>query len=132
MIWVCASRPASSHQWTTIYLTHHFHGPRKRFTVRDGDGRDFRMVGRGRAETARRVGEILGLDDGSKASCEVIHFEMDDGDDVRQAAAALSGVYHPGKMKLLRQMKIVGAICSLFDPCLEATWFTTPLRRGAF
>ncbi len=101
LIWFRAKAPNIFDQIETIYLTHHFHGHKKflGFSVRDGDGRDFVWT----EEVARKlhegVGEILELDDEAKASCEIIHFEMDDGDETGKRRLHYLVVYHPGKLR---------------------------------
>lgn len=108
LIWLRVKASRIFDQIETIYLTHHFHGHKKflGFTVRDGDGRDFEWTKEVADKLHKGVGEILGLDEESKNSCEVIHFEMDDGDEATKRRLHYLVVYHPGKMKLLRQMKI--------------------------
>lgn len=131
LIWLRVKAPRVFDQIETIYLTHHFHGHKKflGFTVRDGDGRDFVWT----EEVARKlhegVGEILGLDDEAKTSCEVIHFEMDDGDEGTKRRLHYLVVYHPGKMKLLRQMKDRRRDLLLFTPALEATLVYDPAEN---
>lgn len=82
LIWLRAKAPKIFDQIETIYLTHHFHGHKKflGFTVRDGDGRDFVWSEEVEHKLREAVGEILVLDEEAKAGCEVIHFEMEEGD----------------------------------------------------
>lgn len=123
LIWLRVKASRIFDQIETIYLTHHFHGHKKflGFTVRDGDGRDFKWTQEIADKLHEGVGEILGLDDEAKKSCEVIHFEMDDGDEATKRRLHYLVVYHPGKMKLLRQMKNRRRDLLLFTPTLEAT-----------
>jgi len=131
LIWFRAKAPNIFDQIETIYLTHHFHGHKKflGFSVRDGDGRDFVWT----EEVARKlhegVGEILELDDEAKASCEIIHFEMDDGDETGKRRLHYLVVYHPGKMRTLRQMKDRRRDLLLYIPALEATLVYDPVEN---
>lgn len=131
LIWFRAKAPNIFDQIETIYLTHHFHGHKKflGFSVRDGDGRDFVWT----EEVARKlhegVGEILELDDEAKASCEIIHFEMDDGDEAGKRRLHYLVVYHPGKMRTLRQMKDRRRDLLLYIPALEATLVYDPVEN---
>ena len=129
MIWLRVNASHIFDQIETIYLTHHFHGHKKflGFTVRDGDGRDFEWTPEVAKKLHEGVGEILGLDEESKNSCEVIHFEMEAGDESVKRRLHYLVVYHPGKMKLLRQMKDRRRDLFLFTPALEATLVYDPV-----
>lgn len=131
LIWLRVKAPRIFDQIETIYLTHHFHGHKKflGFTVRDGDGRDFEWTQEVADKLHEGVGEILGLDEESKKSCEVIHFEMDEGDETAKRRLHYLVVYHPGKMKLLRQMKDRRRDLLLFTPALEATLVYDPAEN---
>ena len=131
LIWLRVKASRIFDQIETIYLTHHFHGHKKflGFTVRDGDGRDFEWTKEVADKLHKGVGEILGLDEESKNSCEVIHFEMDDGDEATKRRLHYLVVYHPGKMKLLRQMKDRRRDLLLFTPALEATLVYDPAEN---
>ena len=131
LIWLRVKASRVFDQIETIYLTHHFHGHKKflGFTVRDGDGRDFEWTPEIESKLHEGVGEILGLDDESKKSCEIIHFEMDDGDESAKRRLHYLVVYHPGKMKLLRQMKDRRRDLLLFTPALEATLVYDPAEN---
>jgi len=131
LIWLRVKAPRVFDQIETIYLTHHFHGHKKfqGFTVRDGDCRDFKWTQAVADKLHEGVGEILGLDEESKKSCEVIHFEMDDGDESAKRKLHYVVVYHPGKMKLLRQMKDRRRDLFLFTPALEATLVYDPVEN---
>lgn len=131
LIWVRAKAPKLFDQIETIYLTHHFHGHKKfmGFSVRDGDGRDFVWTDEVAQKLHEGVGEILELDDEAKASCEIIHFEMDDGDDAGKRRLHYLVVYHPGKMRTLRQMKDRRRDLLLYIPALEATLVYDPAEN---
>lgn len=131
LVWLRVKASRIFDQIETIYLTHHFHGHKKflGFTVRDGDGRDFEWTQEVADKLHEGVGEILGLDEESKNSCEVIHFEMDDGDETAKRRLHYLVVYHPGKMKLLRQMKDRRRDLLLFTPALEATLVYDPAEN---
>ncbi len=131
LIWVRAKAPKIFDQIGTIYLTHHFHGHKKflGFSVRDGDGRDFVWTDEVAQKLHEGVGEILELDDEAKASCEIIHFEMDDGDDASKRRLHYLVVYHPGKMRTLRQMKDRRRDLLLYIPALEATLVYDPAEN---
>lgn len=128
LIWLRVKAPRIFDQIETIYLTHHFHGHKKflGFTVRDGDGRDFHWTQEVADKLHEGVGEILELDAEASASCEIIHFEMEDGDGTARRRLHYLVVYHPGKMKLLRQMKDRRRDLLLFTPALEATLVYDP------
>lgn len=123
LIWLRVKAPKIFDQIETIYLTHHFHGHKKflGFSVRDGDGRDFVWSEEVVQKLHDSVGEILELDDEAKASCEIIHFEMEDGDEISKRRLHYLVVYHPGKMRTLRQMKDRRRDLLLYIPALEAT-----------
>ena len=89
--------------------------------MRDGDGRDFVWSEEVAQKLHNSVGEILELDDEAKASCEIIHFEMEDGDETSKRRLHYLVVYHPGKMRTLRQMKDRRRDLLLYIPALEAT-----------
>ena len=131
LIWLRVNASPIFDQIETIYLTHHYHGHKKflGFTVRDGDGRDFVWSQDVAEKLHVGVGEILGLDDDSKQSCEVIHFEMDEGDEATKRRLHYLVVYHPGKMKLLRQMKDRRRDLLVFTPALEATLVYDPVAN---
>ncbi len=131
LIWLRAMAPKVFDQIETIYLTHHFHGHKKflGFTVRDGDGRDFVWSEEVEHKLHEAVGEILALDDDAKAGCEVIHFEMEDGEAEKKQRLHYLVVYHPGKMRLLRQMKDRRRNLLPFIPALEATLVYDPAEN---
>lgn len=128
LIWLHVKASRVFDQIETIYLTHHFHGHKKflGFTVRDGDGRDFQWTPEVEKKLHEGVGEILELDDEAKQNCELIHFEMDEGDVDAKRRMHYLVVYHPGKMKLLRQMKDRRRDLLVFTPALEATLVYDP------
>lgn len=128
LIWLRVKAPRVFDQIETIYLTHHYHGHKKflGFTVRDGDGRDFEWTQEVADKLHAGVGEILGLDDESTKSCEIIHFEMDEGDEAAKRRLHYLVVYHPGKMKALLQMKDRRRDLFVFTPALEATLVYDP------
>ena len=131
LIWVRAKAPKIFDQIETIYLTHHFHGHKKflGFSVRDGDGRDFVWTDEVAQKLHEGVGEILELDAEAKASCEIIHFEMEDGDEADKRRLHYLVVYHPGKMRTLRQMKDRRRDLLLYIPALEATLVYDPAEN---
>lgn len=128
LIWLHVKASHVFDQIETIYLTHHFHGHKKflGFTVRDGDGCDFQWTPEVEKRLHEGVGEILELDDEARQNCELIHFEMDEGDADAQRRMHYLVVYHPGKMKLLRQMKDRRRDLLVFTPALEATLVYDP------
>lgn len=128
LIWLHVKAPRVFDQIETIYLTHHFHGHKKflGFTVRDGDGRDFQWTPEVERKLHEGVCEILELDDEARQDCELIHFEMDEGDANSQRRMHYLVVCHPGKMKLLRQMKDRRRDLLVFTPALEATLVYDP------
>lgn len=128
LIWLHVKASRVFDQIETIYLTHHFHGHKKflGFTVRDGDGRDFQWTPEVEQKLHEGVGEILELDDEAKQNCELIHFEMDEGDADAPRRMHYLVVYHPGKMKLLREMKNRRRDLLVFTPALEATLVYDP------
>lgn len=128
LIWLRAKASPVFDQIETIYLTHHYHGHKKflGFVVRDGDGRDFVWTPEVADKLHDSVGEILELDEESKKSCEIIHFEMDDGDEATRRKLHYLVVYHPGKMKALLQMKDRRRDLFVFTPALEATLVYDP------
>ena len=131
LIWVRVKVPKIFDQIETIYLTHHFHGHKKflGFSVRDGDGRDFVWTDEVAQKLHEGVGEILELDVEAKASCEIIHFEMNDGDEAAKRRLHYLVVYHPGKMRTLRQMKDRRRDLLLYIPALEATLVYDPAEN---
>lgn len=131
LIWVRAKAPTIFDRIETIYLTHHFHGHKKflGFSVRDGDGRDFVWTEDVAQKLHDGVGEILELDAEAKASCEIIHFEMEDGDEAGKRRLHYLVVYHPGKMRTLRQMKDRRRDLLLYIPALEATLVYDPAEN---
>ena len=94
--------------------------------MRDGDGRDFQWTPEVEKKLHEGVGEILDLDDEAKQNCELIHFEMEEGDADAKRRMHYLVVYHPGKMKLLRQMKDRRRDLLVFTPALEATLVYDP------
>ncbi|WP_297486730.1 hypothetical protein [Ferrovum sp.] len=131
LVWLRAMAPKIFDQIETIYLTHHFHGHKKflGFTVREGDGRDFVWSEDVEQKLHAAVGEILTLDDEAKAGCELIHFEMEEGDDAGKRRLHYLVVYHPGKMRLLHQMKDRQRDLLHFIPALEATLVYDPANN---
>ena len=128
LIWLHVKASRVFDQIETIYLTHHFHGHKKflGFTVRDGDGRDFQGTPEVEKKLHEGVGEILELDAEAKQNCELIHFEMDEGDADAKRRMHYLVVYHPGKMRTLRQMKDRRRDLLLYIPALEATLVYDP------
>ncbi|UXY16964.1 hypothetical protein N8I74_08130 [Chitiniphilus purpureus] len=131
LIWVRVKAPEIFDQIETIYLTHHFHGHRKfmSFNVLDGDGRDFVWTEEVAQKLHEGVSEILELDDDAKASCEIIHFEMEDGIGACKRRFHYLVVYHPGQMRTLRQMKERRRDLLLYIPALEATLVYDPAEN---
>ena len=131
LIWLRVKASKVFDQIETIYLTHHFHGSKRfhGFTVRDGDGRDFDWTDEISKKLHDGVADILKLDDEAKNSCDVIHFIMEDGDETAKRRLHYLVVYHPGKMRLLRQLKDRRRDLLLFTPALEATLVYDPHKN---
>ena len=134
LVWCYSRLPRVFDQLETIYLAHHFHGHKKfkPFRVRDGDHRPLEWSEEIARKLQDKIGDILGLDEAARGNCEVIHFEMEEtGTDPAQASKLLQYVvvYHPGKMKLLRQMKDRRRDLLAFYPALEATLIYDPAEN---
>lgn len=134
LIWFLARLPTVFDQLETIYLAYHFHGHKKfkPFKVRDGQHRPFEWTEEIAQKLQTKVGDILALQGAARDNCEVIHFEMEDtGNDSTAVPKLLHYVvvYHPGKMKLLRQMKDRRRDLLAFYPALEATLVYDPAKN---
>ncbi len=126
LAWLRAKVPRLFDEIETIFLTHHFHGHRKLhgFAVADGDGREFHWSDEIGDRLHEAVAEILDLDDQARQACELIHFEMAETESNDRRFHYVV-VYHPGKMKVLRQMKERHRDLLTFIPALKPPWFTT-------
>lgn len=130
LAWLRAKVPRLFDEIETIFLTHHFHGHRKLhgFAVADGDGREFHWSDEIGDRLHEAVAEILDLDDQARQACELIHFEMAETESNDRRFHYVV-VYHPGKMKVLRQMKERHRDLLTFIPALEATLVYDPQQR---
>lgn len=128
LIWLRAKASRIFDQAETLYLTHHFHGHAKfhSFGVRDGDQQDFTWSDEVEDQLHAAVSDVLTLSDEEKAGCEIIHFEMADGDEPDAQKLHYLVVYHPGKMRTLRQMVRGRRDLLAFVPALEATLVYDP------
>lgn len=128
LIWLRAKASRIFDQVETLYLTHHFHGHAKfhSFGVRGGEQQDFTWSIEVEAQLHAAVSEVLTLSDEEKASCEIIHFEMAEGDGQDAQKLHYLVVYHPGKMRTLRQMVRGRRDLLAFVPALEATLVYDP------
>lgn len=128
LIWLRAKASRIFDQIETIYLTHHFHGHAKfhSFGIKGGAGREFVWSGDVETRLHAAVSEVLTLSDEERAGCEIIHFEMADGDAAESQRLHYLVVYHPGKMRTLRQMVRGHRDLLAFIPALEATLVYDP------
>ena len=134
LIWFWARLPTVFDQIETAYLAHHYHGHKKfkPFKIKDGDHRPFVWSEAIEAQLQTQIGEVLALEDEGRRNCEIIHFEMEDLADTDGATPRplhYVVVYHPGKMKTLRQMKESRRDILAFFPALEATLVYDPAEN---
>jgi hypothetical protein len=134
LIWFFVRLPAVFDQMETVFLAYHFHGHKKfkPFRIRDGQNRPFVWTDTIAETLQTRVSELLTPEAGSEDNCEVIHFEMDEAGTGSGAAPKRLHyvvVYHPGKMKVLRQMKDRRRDLLAFYPALEATLVYDPAEN---
>jgi len=131
LIWLRVKAARIFDQIETIYLTHHFHGHKKflGFTIQDGEGREFVWTEAIAQKLHQGVAEILALDDEAKTNCDIIHFEMEEGEDADKRRLHYVVVYHPGKMRTLRQLKDRRRDLLLYIPALEATLVYDPAKN---
>lgn len=106
LIWLRAKASRIFDQVETAYLTHHFHGHAKfhTFGVKGGQAQAFVWSDEVESRLHAAVTQELALSDEDKAGCEIIHFEMADGDEEQPKLLHYLVVYHPGKMRTQRQM----------------------------
>lgn len=128
LIWLRAKASRIFDQVETAYLTHHFHGHAKfhSFGVKGGEGQAFVWSDDIETRLHAAVSDVLVLSDEDKAGCEIIHFEMADGDETAPKLLHYLVVYHPGKMRTLRQMKDRRRDLLAYVPALEATLVYDP------
>lgn len=134
LIWFWARLPTVFDQIETAYLAHHYHGHKKfkPFKIKEGDHRPFVWTEAIEAQLQIHIGEVLALEDEGRRNCEIIHFEMEDLDEADGApprSLHYVVVYHPGKMKTLRQMKDKRRDLLAFFPALEATLVYDPAEN---
>ena len=134
LIWFWARLPTVFDQIETVYLAHHYHGHKKfkPFKIKDGDHRPFVWNETIEAQLQTQIGEVLALEDEGRRNCEIIHFEMEDLDEADGGTTRplhYVVVYHPGKMKTLRQMKDRRRDLLAFFPALEATLVYDPAEN---
>lgn len=131
LIWFWARLPTVFDQIETAYLAHHYHGHKKfkPFKIKDGDHRPFVWTEAIEIQLQEQIGAVLALEDEGRRNCEIIHFEMEDlveSDGGTHRPLHYVVVYHPGKMKTLRQMKDRRRDILAFFPALEATLVYDP------
>ena len=128
LIWLRAKASRIFDQVETAYLTHHFHGHAKfhSFGVKGGEEQAFVWSDDVETRLHAAVSDVLALSDEDKAGCEIIHFEMADGDETAPKLLHYLVVYHPGKMRTLRQMKDRRRDLLAYVPALEATLVYDP------
>ena len=128
LIWLRAKASRIFNQVETAYLTHHFHGHAKfhSFGVKGGQAQAFVWSDEVESRLHAAVTQELALSDEDKAGCEIIHFEMADGDEEQPKLLHYLVVYHPGKMRTQRQMLQGRRDLLAFIPALEATLIYDP------
>ena len=128
LIWLRTKAFRIFDQIETIYLTHHFHGHAKfhSYGVKGGAGQEFVWSDDVESRLHSAVSDVLALSDAEKADCEIIHFEMVDGDEAQTNLLHYLVVYHPGKMRTLRQLVRGHRDLLAFIPALEATLVYDP------
>lgn len=128
LIWLRTKAARIFDQVETAYLTHHFHGHAKfhSFGVKGGAGQAFVWSDEVETRLHAAVSDVLVLSDEDRAGCEIIHFEMADGDETAPKLLHYLVVYHPGKMRTLRQMKDRRRDLLAYVPALEATLVYDP------
>lgn len=119
LIWLRAKASRIFGLGETAYLTHQLPRPCEVLVVwREGWHRGGVCL----SEETRlhaAVSDVLALSDEDKAGCEIIHFA--DGDETAPKLLHYLVVYHPGKMRTLRQMVRGHRDLLAFIPALEAT-----------
>lgn len=130
LIWVRRHAPKLFDQLERVYLTYHFHGHKKfaGFNVAEGEQQALEWTDELEDQLHAAVIEVLALDDKARDECELIHFEMEEGDGEGKRTLHYLVVYHPGKMRTLRQMVNSRRDLMTYIPALEATLVYDPDR----
>lgn len=130
LIWVRRHAPKLFDQLERVYLTYHFHGHKKfaGFNVAEGEQQALEWTEELEDQLHAAVMEVLALDEKARDECELIHFEMEEGDGEGKRTLHYLVVYHPGKMRTLRQMVNSRRDLMTYIPALEATLVYDPHR----
>lgn len=128
LIWLLAYTPKIFDNVETMFLACHRHTTEKyeSFTVRGGEQREFVWDDKIGEQLQAQVADVLRLSEGARDSCEVIHFEMEDGEGESANKLHYLVVYHPGTMKSIREIKNRCRDVYAFYPALEATLVYNP------
>ena len=130
-IWLRVHTPQLFDQIETIALTQHFHGHKRfrGFIVHRGDHRPLNWTSGLETQLRQSIGQILQLDAQQQDACQIEHFQLHDGNCQHARFLHYLVVYHPGKMKLLRQMQHRRHNILRFIPALEATLVYDPANN---
>ncbi len=123
LIWLRIHASDVFNQIETIFLTYHFHGHEKfyGFAVSGGTHRPFHWTDEIEHKLHEAVSTVLLLSPEEKLNCEIIHFEMETEEAGSVQLLNYLVVYHPGKMRTLRQIKESHRDLLTYVPALEAT-----------
>ena len=130
-IWLRVQTPTLFDRIETIALTQHFHGHKRfrGFIVHRGDHGPLNWTQDIEAQLRLSIGEIMQLDAQQRDACQIEYFQWDESGAEQSRFLHYLVVYHPGKMKLLRQMQHRRRNILRFIPALEATLVYDPANN---
>ena len=128
LIWFRVYAPQIFDLIETIYLTHHFYGHRKfqGFHICPHESHQFQWNSAMAQHLLERILDILRLQGQARNNSQILYFQMDEAHARSPRMLHYLVVYHPGTMKLLRQMKNSRRDLVVFIPALEATLVYDP------
>lgn len=131
LVWLRVHAPTVFDQMEAICMTRHFYGHKRfsSFNVLGDCSTDFSWDDQATESLQNAVIQALQLDASAANECEMIHFEVEDTQaDVSKQLHYLV-LYHPGQLRILREIRQRKRSIHEYIPALEATVVYDPSKK---
>ncbi|CAM5220288.1 hypothetical protein CDEF62S_00614 [Castellaniella defragrans] len=131
LVWLRVHAPTVFDQMEAICMTRHFYGHKRysSFNVLGDCSTDFSWDDQATESLQSAVIQALQLDASAADECEMIHFEVEDNQDGVSKQLHYLVLYHPGQMRILREIRQRKRSIHEYIPALEATVVYDPSKK---
>ena len=131
LVWIRVHAEPVFDQMEAISMTRHFHGHKrfKTFDLKGAGPTDFTWGDDAAHGLQKAIIQTLELSPDAADECEMIYFEMEEDRDGIPTLLHYLVLYHPGQMRVLREMRNRKRSLHEYIPALEATVVYDPGKK---